>query len=38
MDANLSDLEGYAVVDLRSGHLLHQATGNLPELLVPNRI
>ena len=37
MDANLSDVEGYAVVDLRSGHLLHQGTGNLPELLVPNR-
>jgi hypothetical protein len=38
MDANLSNLEGYAVVDLRSGHLLHQGTGNLPELLVPNRM
>jgi hypothetical protein len=38
MDANLSDAEGYAVIDLRSGHLLHQGTGNLPELLVPNRI
>ena len=38
MDANLSDAEGYAVVDLRSGHLLHQGTGTVPELLVPNRI
>jgi hypothetical protein len=37
MDANLSNLEGYAVIDLRSGRLLHQGTGNLPELLVPNR-
>jgi hypothetical protein len=37
MDANLSDVEGYAVVDLRSGRLLHQGTGNVPELLVPNR-
>jgi hypothetical protein len=38
LDANLSDLEGYAVVDLRSGHVLDKGTGNLPELLVPNRI
>jgi hypothetical protein len=38
MDANLSDVEGYAVVDLRSGRLLHQGTGNVPELLVPNRM
>ena len=38
MDANLSDLEGYAVVDLRSGRLLGKGTGNLPELLVPNRM
>jgi hypothetical protein len=37
LDANLSDVEGYAVVDLRSGRLLHQATGTVPELLVPNR-
>jgi hypothetical protein len=37
MDANLSDVEGYAVVDLRSGRLLHQGTGTVPELLVPNR-
>jgi hypothetical protein len=38
MDANLSDAEGYAVVDLPSGRLLDQGTGNVPELLVPNRI
>ena len=38
MDANLSDAEGYAVMDLRSGHLLHQGTGTVPELLVPNRM
>ena len=37
MDANLGNDEGFAVVDLRSGRLLHQGTGNLPELLVPNR-
>jgi hypothetical protein len=37
MDANLSDAESYAVMDLRSGRLLHQATGTVPELLVPNR-
>jgi hypothetical protein len=37
MDANLSNVEGYAVMDLRSGRLLHQGTGNVPELLVPNR-
>jgi hypothetical protein len=37
LDANLSDVEGYAVVDLRSGRLLHQAAGTVPELLVPNR-
>jgi hypothetical protein len=37
MDANLSDVEGYAVVDLRSGRLLDKGTGNVPELLVPNR-
>jgi hypothetical protein len=35
--ANLSDVEGYAVIDLRSGRLLHQGTGTVPELLVPNR-
>jgi hypothetical protein len=38
MDANLSDVAGYAVVDLRSGRVLDKGTGNLPELLVPNRI
>ena len=38
MDANLSDAEGYAVIDLRSGHLLHQGIGTVPELLVPNRV
>jgi hypothetical protein len=38
MDANLSDVEGYAVIDLRSGHLLHQGIGTVPELLVPNRM
>jgi hypothetical protein len=37
MDANLSNLEGYAVVDLRSGRLLDKGTGSVPELLVPNR-
>jgi hypothetical protein len=37
MDANLSDAEGYAVMDLHSGRLLHQVTGTVPELLVPNR-
>jgi len=38
MDTNLSDVEGYAVMDLRSGRLLHQGTGTIPELLVPNRM
>jgi hypothetical protein len=38
MDANLSNDEGYAVVDLRSGRLLDKGTGNVPELLVPNRL
>jgi hypothetical protein len=37
MDANLSDLEGYAVLDLRSGGVLHTATGWIPELLVTNQ-
>ena len=37
MDANLSNDEGYAVVDLRSGRLLGKGIGNVPELLVPNR-
>jgi hypothetical protein len=38
MDANRSDAEGYAVVDLHSGRLMDQVTGTVPELLVPNRI
>ena len=38
MDANLSNAEGYAVIDLRSGRLLDKGTGTVPELLVPNRI
>jgi hypothetical protein len=37
MDANLSNVEDYAVVDLRSGHVLHNGTGSVPELLVPDR-
>jgi hypothetical protein len=37
MDANLGNLEGYAVVDLRSGQVLHKGEGTLPELLVPDR-
>ena len=37
MDANLSNLEGYAVVDLRSGRVLDRGMGNVPELLVPDR-
>ncbi len=36
LDANLSNDEGYAVVDLRSGRVLDKGTGNVPELLVPN--
>jgi hypothetical protein len=38
LDANLSNDEGYAVVDLRSGRVLDKGTGNVPELLVPNRL
>jgi hypothetical protein len=38
MDANVSNVEGYAVVDLRSGRVLHQGTGTVPELLVPDRM
>jgi hypothetical protein len=38
MDANLSDVEGYAVMDLRSGRVLDTGTGNVPELLVPERV
>jgi hypothetical protein len=37
VDANLSNLEGYAVIDLRSGRVLDRGTGNVPELLVPDR-
>jgi hypothetical protein len=37
MDANTSNLEGYAVVDLRSGRVLHQRSGWAPELLLPDR-
>jgi hypothetical protein len=37
MDANLGDMEGYVVVDLRSGRVLHKGTRNVPELLVPFR-
>jgi hypothetical protein len=37
MDANLSNMDGYAVVDLRSGRVLHQDAGNVPELLLPDR-
>jgi hypothetical protein len=38
LDANLSDVEGYAVVDLHSGRVLDKGTGDLPELLVSNRM
>ena len=38
MDANLSNLEGYAVMDLHSGRVLHQGAGWIPELLIPNRV
>jgi hypothetical protein len=38
MDANLSDVEGYAVVDLRLGRMLDKGMGTVPELLVPNRM
>jgi hypothetical protein len=38
MDANLSNLDGYTVMDLRSGRVLHEGTGNVPELLVPDRV
>ncbi|HEX8858537.1 MAG TPA: hypothetical protein VGC06_05465 [Actinomycetes bacterium] len=37
MDANLGDMESYAVVDLQSGRVLYQGTGTVPELLVPDR-
>jgi hypothetical protein len=38
MDANLGNMESYAVVDLRSGRVLHQGTGTVPELLLPDRV
>lgn len=38
MDANLGNMEAYAVVDLRSGRVLYKATGTVPELLVPDRL
>jgi hypothetical protein len=37
MDADLSNVEGFAVMDLRSGRLLDKGTGNVRELLVPDR-
>jgi hypothetical protein len=37
MDANLGNVEDYAVVDLRSGRVLGERTGTVPELLVPSR-
>ena len=36
MDANLGDKAGFAVLDLRSGRVLHKGTGDLPQLLVPD--
>jgi hypothetical protein len=38
MDANLGTMEGYAVMDLRSGRVLYKGTGTVPELLVPGRL
>jgi hypothetical protein len=38
MDANTSNGEGYAVMDLRSGRVPDKSTGNVPELLVPARV
>jgi hypothetical protein len=38
MDANVSNVDGYAVVDLRSDRVLHNSTGWVPELLVPDRV
>jgi hypothetical protein len=35
MDANRGDVAGYKVLDLRSGRVLHQVTGDVPQLLVP---
>jgi hypothetical protein len=36
VDANLGDVAGYTVLDLRSGRVLHEGTGDLPQLLVPD--
>jgi hypothetical protein len=36
MDANLGGVGDYAVLDLRSGRVLHAGTGDLPQLLVPD--
>jgi hypothetical protein len=38
MDANLGDVPAYAVLDLRSGRVLHEGTGDLPLLLVPESV
>jgi hypothetical protein len=38
MDANIGNMESYAVMDLRSGRVLDKGTGNVPELLVPDRV
>jgi hypothetical protein len=37
MDANASNLEARAVLDLRSGRVLHKSSGSVPLLLVPDR-
>jgi hypothetical protein len=37
MDANTGTGEGYAVLDLRSGRVPHNGTGDPPELLVQDR-
>ena len=37
MDANAGNQEGHAVVDLRSGRVLHLGSGWAPDLLVPDR-
>jgi hypothetical protein len=38
MDANVSNLEAHAVVDLRSGRVLRKSSGSVPQLLVPDRV
>jgi hypothetical protein len=38
MDANLNNMESYAVVDLHSGRVLQKGTGTVPELLLPNQV